>query len=391
MVNVKGYLRCMLMLGMMGCSAQIGSEAAEGAADEPVDVAAEALQQGTHAFAWADRQSSTTPYTPNTSFSFLSAGIGPMGINRGSTGTYGVLIEQAPLHCRDSGNVQVVAYGAGPTRCKVVDWAPFQNDGSKLGITVQCHNGTLPTDSKFVFDFTCNDGSVPSDSGYVRTNASGGIMAGYSFNSRGNTNSILRLGTGYYRVTFPGLGLTGGTVQVTAAGTVFGADPSYCKVSGWGPSGTSQTVNVLCFDANGNAFDTGFSLNYDSKLTTPNDMGARAWADNSTASSYSPNATYSFNSGTVTGHPGVNTAGRFTDSSGELVYFMRHSKLPPTGSSPHVTAYGTDAAWCKINSWFASGDGTEVQSRCFAPLSIGHTVSSRYVETYQVKGSVAPF
>src|SRR5712691_1243489 len=54
----------------------------------------------------------------------------------------------------------------------------------------------------------------------------------FSFNSSGAANSVSRTVTGQYTVSFPNLGASNGTVEVSAYGS-----PSRCKVASWSPSG----------------------------------------------------------------------------------------------------------------------------------------------------------
>jgi hypothetical protein len=57
----------------------------------------------------------------------------------------------------------------------------------------------------------------------------------------GGAPSLIRFGAGRYRVSFPGVALTGGHATAGSRGNPF----TYCHVSSW----SSGAVNVHCFDS----------------------------------------------------------------------------------------------------------------------------------------------
>jgi S-layer homology domain len=75
---------------------------------------------------------------------------------------------------------------------------------------------------------------------------------GYSFNSAGGAVSITRTGTGAYTVTFSGLSLVHGNVQVSK----YNVGAGECHPYFWNVS----SVYVRCYDASGAAVDAQFSL-----------------------------------------------------------------------------------------------------------------------------------
>lgn len=75
---------------------------------------------------------------------------------------------------------------------------------------------------------------------------------GYSFNPSGSPVTVTRSATGAYSVSFPGLAMTEGHVQVTG----YGGSANACKVSSWG----SSTVFVRCFTPAGAAVDDLFTV-----------------------------------------------------------------------------------------------------------------------------------
>lgn len=65
------------------------------------------------------------------------------------------------------------------------------------------------------------------------------------WNSKAGTNTVARVGTGVYVVTFDQLGnIHGGSLQVTA----FGSGAAYCHADAWVPAQVSAVARVVCFD-----------------------------------------------------------------------------------------------------------------------------------------------
>lgn len=205
-------------------------------------------------------------------------------------------------------------------------------------------------------------------SGYVWANepasASYTPNASYSFNSSGGGISISRSGVGTYAVRFSGLGGAGGNVLVTS----YGNGSETCKVVNWGASPADLVANVRCFAAAGTAADSMYTVRVVWNSPTPGKNGY-AWADNPSIASYTPNAAYSYNSA---GGP-VSIV-----RTGVGIYTVKFSGLGGSGSGGNVqvTAYGSDAATCKVANWgFAPTDFT-VNVRCFQ--SGGSPIDTRY-------------
>lgn len=332
----------------------------------------DALSNGAHGFAWVNISSGS----PNASYSYNSAG-GAITVASSGTGVY--LVTFAGLG-GSGGNVQVVAYGNTNTRCKVSNW---YSGGGAMNIGVRCHNPAgAATNSAFIVQYARQD---------TNNGAGAHLFAGnptaesynpssiYSWNSSGGINRIQRIATGIYDAFLPGLAVAGGSVQITA----YGAGADHCKVQSWGPSGSEQRIRVRCFDTTGAASDAAFSLNFfGHQQVSAYDLGAYVWADNMSAASYTPSLTYSYNSGTINGWEGCagwigdNTAGR----SGLGQYFVRHTILSPLDAVAHVTAYGSNASFCKVEGWGTFGDGTQVRIRCFD--AAGAPVDSQFVEQF---------
>src|SRR4051794_15220389 len=168
---------------------------------------AQAASTNGYAFLWADQPTSAS-YTPSTTYQTNSLG-GTNTIVRNGTGDYSITLPGMAGQGGDGGNVQVTAYGSsGTERCKVASWAP-----NWLGMTVnvRCHaTSGSAADSRFTMMYQNNNAVVSYyDQGYVwanqATTGSYTAPAPYSWNSRGGANTIQRLGTGRYSVTFSSL------------------------------------------------------------------------------------------------------------------------------------------------------------------------------------------
>ena len=176
--------------------------------------------------------------------------------------------------------------------------------------------------------------------GFAWVNPSSAIDPTYSFNSTSGANTYT--GTnGSYAVTMNGLGLAGGTVQVVS----YGAAATRCKVASWYPSGGAQIINVRCHDTSGALAASPFVVFFNKGTADYYKLAHLYFDGASVPSGYSFNSSGSVNTVTRTG------LGRYTAS------------LPGLGianASVHVTAYGSDARYCKILSW----DTASVNVRC---------------------------
>jgi hypothetical protein len=165
----------------------------------------------------------------------------------------------------------------------------------------------------------------------------------YQCNSSGGVNSVVREGVGRYTVDFPGLGVDGGTVDLTAADT---AD-RLCSVRDWGPSHTDQRVRVTCVDRDGTPADAAFTLAF---LFTMGRNGVSAYvrADQPTTDTQVPDANHQHNS---TG--GINSIDR--EATGSHVVFLPGIDQSPaegdSGGMAKVTALGETPNTCSPHGW----------------------------------------
>lgn len=345
---------------------------------ETLETASQALSATAFGFAWSNQLTGT--FNPSTSYDANTGG-GAITVQNVSTGQYTVTF--AGLG-GSGGNAQVVAHGTDNTRCKVESWFP---SGSNEIVNVLCHTptGTL-NNSKFVVRYgRASSGVGPS--AYLWANqpstASYTPSATYSFNSTGGTNTITRSAAGTYTVNLPGLGGANGSVLVTA----HGSSSTHCNVALWGSSPGNRPIEVRCWSTADALADSTFSLAFDGAgLTGFHDVGAFAWANDTTSASYTPSASYSYNSGAFACDSGSNSAGKL--STGR--YFMRHTIVGAFDSTVHVTARSFPGAadYCKVESWIPwGGNGVEVKTLCFD--SSGTATDSQYAESYytfQVQG-----
>lgn len=204
-------------------------------------------------------------------------------------------------------------------------------------------------------------GSFVASSSFSR-NSSGDLVG------EGVDNTVTQIDTGRYHVQFPGVGTAaGGNVQVTA----YGSGSERCKVDHWSNSGGAVGVYVNCFTAGGAAVNTRFSIAYIRKSGTGASEEAYVWADDATATAYTPNATYQFNSSGAS-----NTIARL----GTGRYAVTLPEQTALGGTVEVTAYGAGSDYCKVSGWAQSGDDTVVNVRCFD--SAGALSDSRFTVNF---------
>jgi hypothetical protein len=177
----------------------------------------------------------------------------------------------------------------------------------------------------------------------------------YWYNSNNGQVEITNSATGVSVVNFKKMKSTDATnVLVTEYG-----DNGYCTIGGWAASDDNETATVLCFDATGTAHNEHFDLVYQSHVGTFGDSSrgtAFLWANQQTASSYTPDTNYQFNS---TG--GTNTITR----GGVGAYTVNIPGLDKVGGHVQVSAYGQLAARCKVSEWEQDVDGTHIGVLCF--------------------------
>ncbi|MBJ6766151.1 hypothetical protein JGU66_35820 [Myxococcaceae bacterium JPH2] len=285
---------------------------------------------------------------------------------------------------RAEGDVQVVAYGSTPERCRVDNWTP---EGTTLAIYIRCHapNGD-PAASAFVVSYLDMTGMVQTYplGAYLWTGAATAttvpgaisVPTNYQWNSTGGANSVTQTATGRYTVTLVGMNFSNASVHVTAYG---GTNAQHCKVLSWG-AGAVATVYVGCYDTTGNPVDSMFTFSFERETLIPNHVGGHAWINGPTSA---PAAYQKLANEVICIAPGTASVTHPEDN-----YVVSFSK---SGAFNHsmsmVTGYGANSNYCKVVRWIAGPGPTEtwVEVRCFdkdgvmSPSSFTVTYTSAYV------------
>jgi hypothetical protein len=176
------------------------------------------------------------------------------GTNTGtrlSVGQYRIFMPGMP----GGGNVQAATVGSN-NHCNFVGTNVVAG-GFDINVLCRTPTGVL-TDARFIVSY------------YRDTNV-GGPLGAYAqsqgliaptltnvWNSSGGGATVTQLGTGSYRVVFPGQASPNDTALVSSAGALAG----HCKLGSWLNSGTGVAVNVLCFDFFGSPQNNQFSVSY---------------------------------------------------------------------------------------------------------------------------------
>lgn len=219
------------------------------------------------------------------------------------------------------------------------------------------------------------DSSV--DRGWVRLdNPSPTLMTAhtpplaYQYNTSGLTNTVMRTGTGTYRVRFPNVltfswGTTvgqRGNVQITSRG-LYG---EWCNVSSWRNYIYTVEVNVNCFDKTGMPANTKFEILY---------LNNRHWSQlcaylttsDPTASVETPSLNLSLVSRRIPATVTRTATGCYSVVLREMKSLGSFSFATPyfESGTTQVTAFGTGSEYCKVSTWYHLGDYRTVVVKCF--------------------------
>ena len=203
----------------------------------------------------------------------------------------------------------------------------------------------------------------------------------FNQNSTNAKNTIARVSTGTYAVTFTNLAnfdAPFGVVLVTAVGTA----GEFCNAAWWSSTTADLVATVDCFDAAGNRADVEFDASLIRPISTSGDY-AYLWADHPTwAVPYTPSTTHQFNS---TG--GLNEITR--NSTGD--YEVRLPGLGGVDGTVKVTAFSSFDEFCKVKGWSSSGGDKFVDVLCFdlagAPVDVNFTLA--FARELSILGSAA--
>lgn len=195
---------------------------------------------------------------------------------------------------------------------------------------------------------------------------------GVNFNSTFAPNEVLRLGTGRWQVVIPGLGTTGGNVQVNADDML-----AVCRAQSWqSASGAppSEIANVTCRDFAGHPVDAWFWLTFTDRVSLEGAIGttgAYLVANNPTASSYRPAAAFRYSSAAMA--PTITR-------SGPGKYLVTLPGMPRGGSAV-VTPTGTGRSACALSSFRTDATPQKIGVHCWRPdgTAVDTTFSLSYV------------
>lgn len=209
--------------------------------------------------------------------------------------------------------------------------------------------------------------------------------ASYNFNSTDPSHAVNTISrsvdaTGpLYTIRFPDLGLSGGTVQVTA----YGSGSEACQVQSWAPLSGDQLVLVRCFDDAGNAVNSRFTAAYTNVESPADGELAYVWNSNATSTlytPYTPNLTYQASSG------GSNIT---ITRSGTGLYSAHMPGIGnPDTTHVQVTPYGSTPARCTTPGWgynFA-GNAQDATVHCFS--MDGDPMDSRFTLTLAAETNI---
>jgi hypothetical protein len=298
-----------------------------------------------------------TPVTPAANDRGNSTG-GTNTVTKVAKGEYEVLLGGMG---DGFGTVQVTPVNTSPRWCSVDEWGP---DTGGVRVTVLCKDasGSL-VNSGFVLSYVEDTGLGHGATGrrlaYMWN--SDAVGAGsqtpnllYQSTSAGTTITRNRTSTGRYTVTIPGMGVTGGNVQLTSVASL-----GTCRAVSWSGTVLDETVTVACNKPAGTPVDAQFDLLFLHRLG-PEGWGggpsAYLLANKPNATSYTPTATHRFN-----------TKGKAMSilRGGTGNYTVILSGMP-AGGAALVTAFGSGTAHCQLSSL---GTVTPMKAivRCFTP------------------------
>lgn len=303
------------------------------------------------------------------------AGSWSVGFNVSVTpGAVGQSFVRFPQIATTGGVVHVTAVAQDAYWCQAQNWGP---SGPDLVAAVQCYKyGGTPVFAEYTIVFETSTGTLPVAQGFGYVHYNGGFITS-QFNSVSAPNSVAG-GGGSWTVSLPGLGspAPAGNVQVTAVNP---SQPARCKVAGWTPAASGQTIQVRCFNATNVPLNTGWTLTYQRERAItgaaipPKSFAYTFDVSPGTAGPYAPTPVgINYNS-----QLGVNTV----QSSGlglRMVLFPRVA-APPT----HVqaTAFGPGPEFCNLQTlWTLSG--TTVFVRNVACYSATTRVNQPSLTTY---------
>ncbi|WP_020391175.1 hypothetical protein [Kribbella catacumbae] len=214
------------------------------------------------------------------------------------------------------------------------------------------------------------DAAVPDRKGWVLWNQTSGATIGTGTWPANTT--VVVLGPGRYRVTFPGQGAPNGVVHVTAINSA----PHWCQAESWFQSGANEIVNIRCYRVGGVLDPTSFSAFFVRASGGPA-PGLYGYVDSAA-------------SGALVSQYNSAGAANTSTPTGVGQWHVRFPGLVAGGSlDGNLQATAVNAATgarCKVSGWSSSGAGQDVKVLCFN--SAGALLNTRFTLTYQYKVSL---
>lgn len=201
-------------------------------------------------YLWADNPSATSTYTPAPGYAYDSTG-GRPSVSRWSTGHYWVYLPASVgLDWVSPESFQVTAYGSAPAHCQLS--SSMHADGWQ---EVTCLDPAgAPVDAYFSLSFAYKQSllgaAVPNFAyGYIDGTAWNPVtLYAYSWTGASGTSAIAAAGvsTGRYSVKLYGVMTSDEPYPYAYAANGY---PTYCSVDGWSTAGTTEILDVICYDA----------------------------------------------------------------------------------------------------------------------------------------------
>lgn len=304
---------------------------------------------------YADRESAPGSYAPGSGSS--NSVDQPNSVRRLDVGvyeaTFGALGVEGP-----AGTVHVTARQANASSCTIEGW--FERTGDRV-VAVRCFDAAgAPADTRFDVVYT-RPAAGTDIRGYLWAGspASDDYVPSllYQLNTAGPLARVRRLATGVYRADLPVLA---GGQNVGVMLSAYGETPVRCRVLDYGVSFEQRFgVDVLCQDVAGAVVDAAFTLSVIRNAPlAPLVAVSSAYLRMRNPATPEVAPDESFNS---TGDASLVTrlaTGRYLARLGSLGAFGAAGNV-------QVTAVGTGASHCKVESVADAGADVDVIVLCF--------------------------
>jgi hypothetical protein len=267
-------------------------------------------------------------------------------------------------------NVLVTPLTTKPRACVVGGWSP---EATHTTVWIDCYdkNG-VPTNTPFIVtarvlyqgqgQFGYLHANQPGLPGYIPT-----AIAQSNGAQVGPVNAVVRVDEGLWDARLPGLGASGGTVQVAAEG---GIGPR-CGAVSWKDDGDDKVVRVRCRSMAGDPADEEFILWYAKGQGLASQIDrkqAYLFAHRPKAASYTPKLRFSTEGGTPT--VVRNAKGRWTVTLPTM----------PKGGAAHVTPIGDGSVRCNVSSIRKNTLPQKIGVRCWNPA--GQPANAKFTLAY---------